>query len=245
MIRKNINKFLKKFDLELHKVNQERKNWKEEFTMFSALERCLKRGIQINSVIDVGASDGCWTAKCLKLLPEANYLLIEAQEPHRKDLETLSKQNSLVSYTIAAAGHRGGSVFFDNTDLFGGLASDTPFGKNCIEIPVITIDNEVIKKNLKGPFLIKLDTHGYEVPILEGAKLTLSGAELVIIETYNFQIAKDSLRFFEMCSFMENLGFYPIEMADFMLRKYDNAFWQMDTFFIKKERNEFAYNSYE
>jgi len=72
------------------------------------------------------------------------------------------------------------------------------------------------------------------VPILEGARQTLKEANAVIIETYNFQIAKDSLRFWEMCSYMENLGFLPIDMADFMHRKKDGAFWQMDTFLSER-----------
>jgi hypothetical protein len=36
--------------------------------------------------------------------------------------------------------------------LFGGLASKTPFDKNCIEVPVVTIDNEIKKRNLKPHF---------------------------------------------------------------------------------------------
>lgn len=246
MIRKTINKGLKVFGLELQKIAKQKNNTSDQvFTMSKAIERCINRGIKINTVIDIGASDGCWTIACLKNLPDAGYLLIEAQAPHRNDLENLHQKNKKIEYVIAAAGHKEGHIYFENEGLFGGLASETPFEKNNIEVPVITIDAEVEKRNLSGPFLIKLDTHGYEVPILEGAKNTLSKANLVIIETYNFQITNQSLKFYEMCSYMEKIGFYPIEMVDFMLRKYDGSFWQMDTFFIKKERKEFEYNAYE
>lgn len=114
-----------------------------------------------------------------------------------------------------------------------------------IKVPVTTIDYEVAQRKLSPPYLIKLDTHGCEVPILEGARETLKRANIVIIETYNFQIAKDSLRFWEMCNYMYSLGFLPIDMVDFMHRKKDNAFWQMDTFFIRKDRPEFQSNDYE
>jgi FkbM family methyltransferase len=216
-----------------------------EFSMFAALKRCIDRGININTVIDVGASDGSWTRDCLKILPSADYLLIEAQEPHKLELDNLKKENDKVNYILAAAGNRDGVIYFDNSGLFGGLASESKLERNCIEVPVIRIDNEIQKQNMEGPYLIKLDTHGFEVPILEGASNILEQAELVIIETYNYQLTKDSLKFYQMCEYMDKKGFYPIEMVDFMLRKYDNSFWQMDTFFIRKNRKEFSYNSYE
>ncbi len=35
--------------------------------------------------------------------------------------------------------------------------------------PAITIDDAVAHHGLVGPYLLKLDTHGFEVPIIEGA----------------------------------------------------------------------------
>jgi hypothetical protein len=66
----------------------------------------------------------------------------------------------------------------------------------------------------------------------------------VIIETYNYQLTGDSFRFWELCSYMDQLGFVPIEMVDLMLREYDHSFWQMDTFFIPVDSKEFSYNKY-
>lgn len=245
MIRQFINKGLGIWGYELGKKKPSAISSSNEFTMFSALNRCIERGLVINTVIDVGASDGCWTRECLKLIPNANYLLIEAQEPHKDDLVKLKLENNKIEYILAAAGSREGKIYFDNGGLFGGLASEVPFEKNCIEVPVIRIDNEIEKRKLSGPYLIKLDTHGFEVPIVEGALETINKAALVIIETYNYQIAKDSLKFYEMCQYMEGKGFYPVEMVDFMLRKFDNSFWQMDTFFVPKGNSGFKHNAYE
>lgn len=44
---------------------------------------------------------------------------------------------------------------------------------------------------------------------------------------------------------MEKLGFSSIKMVDFMLRKHDNSFWQMDTFFIPSTHKSFLTNSYQ
>ena len=48
-----------------------------------------------------------------------------------------------------------------------------------------TIDHEIGASSLPGPYMIKLDTHGYEVPILCGATETLRNTNLLVIETYN------------------------------------------------------------
>lgn len=215
------------------------------FTMQSALERCSKRGLDVRTVIDVGASDGRWSRDCMKVLPNANYFLVEAQEGHEKGLRSFKNEQPKVDYIIAAAGRTDGKIYFNNDDLFGGLASETPLKNSCIEIPVIILDNEIKKRNLEPPYLLKLDTHGFEVPILEGAKNIIKSAQLIIIETYNYRLTDESFKYYEMCSYMEKLGFSTIEMVDLMLRKYDDTFWQMDTFFVPGKNENFEYNSYK
>jgi len=251
MIKSILKKTFSVLGYSLHKKKQPKKEQpympvklNKSFNMQGALERCMKRGLKVSTVIDVGASDGRWSKGCMKTLPEANYLLIEAQSVHEKGLKQFKEEFEKAEYVLAAAGKSEGVIYFDNEDPFGGLASETKLENNCIEVPVVTIDKEIDKRQLKGPYLIKLDTHGFEVPILEGAKNTLKDASLVIIETYNYKLTDNSLRYWEMCSYMERLGFSPIEMVDFMQRKYDNSFWQMDTFFIPSNNKEFSYNSY-
>lgn len=218
---------------------------KMSFSMESALRRCISRGLDVNTVIDVGASNGCWSETCMRVLPKARYLLIEAQEPHRKDLKNFTAIHKSSEFTISAAGNRQGKIYFDNGGLFAGLASEVPLESNCIEVPVTTIDFEVRTRKLSPPYCIKLDTHGFEVPILEGAVETLKQTNLVIIETYNYQLTKDSLKYFQMNEYMESLGFSSIEIADLMLRKKDNSFWQMDTFYIPSNSYEFKETDYE
>lgn len=215
-----------------------------KFTAESALKRCIERGIKINTVIDVGASDGRWTRMCRKHLPEANYLLIEAQNGHLEGLQQIKSDFKNLDFVLAAAGDKEGEVFFDNNDLFGGLASHEPLENNSIKVRLTTIDKQTEEKKLKGPFLIKLDTHGFEVPILQGALNTIKEVGLFVIEAYNYKITNNSLRYFEMCQYMENLGFSSIEMADMMLREKDESLWQMDIFFIPSNNREFDYISY-
>src|SRR6516164_124386 len=98
--------------------------------------------------------------------------------------------------------------------------------------------------SLPGPYLIKLDTHGYEVPILCGATETLRNTNLLVIETYNFRFIESSLLFHEIIAYMRERGFGVIDMSEPHWRVLDFAFWQIDLFFVRLNRPEFLVNTY-
>jgi len=97
---------------------------------------------------------------------------------------------------------------------------------------------------LKGPYIIKLDTHGYEVPIIEGSEKTLKETQLLIIECYGFEISPFSLLFWEMCNYLKDKGFRLIDIVDIELRPKDGAFWQCDAFFVPDSSKYFSSNTY-
>jgi len=209
-----------------------------------AMRRLRRRKTSFNTVIDVGASDGRWSALCMKEFPTIDYYLIEAQPVHKLGLQRFCTAHPNCRYTLSAAGAEAGSIYFDASNPFGGVASVNPFDHGGIKVPVTTIDLEVQKERLRGPFLIKLDTHGFEVPILHGAQSTLSQTEVLILECYNFRVQSESLLFCEMCSFVARFGFRCIDLFDILYRPYDNTFWQMDIMFMRAERPEFDYRRF-
>jgi len=216
----------------------------DEISLEGALERSKNHGIPIQTVIDIGASNGVWSERCQKYFPDAFYFLIEAQKPHAPALEKLKRRLPNVDYIMAAAGDGEGEIYFDASDLLGGIAAHTPFEKNCIIVPMTTVDVQVNLKNLQPPFLIKLDTHGFEVSILEGAVETLKQTELIVIEVYNFKISQDNLRFHEMCAYLEAKGFRCLDLCDPLRRPRDRALWQLDLFFARSTSPIFESDSY-
>lgn len=217
---------------------------RDTLSLRAALKRCKGRGLVVGTVVDVGASDGRWSLVVREYFPQVFCLLIEAQEGHKNALQKLKERESRFDYVIAAAGNRNGAIFFDADDLFGGLASASPVGSHCVSVPMVTVDEEVSRRALSPPYLLKLDTHGFELPILEGAKNTLAYASLVVVETYNFKLTPDSLKFHEICTYMENLGFSCIDLVEPIHRPGDMAFWQMDLLFIPSSNATFLSNSY-
>jgi FkbM family methyltransferase len=216
---------------------------KDRLSLDAALSRFRARDIPIATVIDVGASDGRWSLSVKKHFPDARYILVEAQAAHAPALDRLKRASGNIDYVIAAASDRVGSVFFAAGDLFGGVASHEP-RQDMVEVPAITVDALLRDRGLPPPYLLKLDTHGFEVPILEGAAESLRQTQLVVVEAYNFRIENESLLFHEMCGYMGGKGFRCIDLCDPMHRPKDGALWQFDLFFLPAAREEFTSNRY-
>ena len=213
-------------------------------TFETSLDKWTSRPIK--SVIDVGASDGRWTERVIPRFPSAQYLLIEAQAgPHGEKLKELAARRENVDYVIAAAGDKSGVLHFEASEPLGGRASEKPFDEYDIEVPAVTIDDAVAERGLPGPYLLKLDTHGFEVPIFQGATKTLEQTELIIVEVYNFTLCEGALRFSAMCDFLEQRGFRPLDLFDVIHRPHDGALWQFDMLLGRIDAPEFSSNTFE
>jgi FkbM family methyltransferase len=209
-----------------------------------ALERITDRSIKVGTVIDVGASNGSWSEICMRYIPDARYVLVEAQPAHRNELEAFCSRHSNASFLQAAAGNEDGSCYFDDSDLFGGLASNGANANCQTKLPMVRLDTVVAKDQLPGPFLLKLDTHGFELQIIHGAEELLLNTELAIIEAYIFRLNDKALLSHELCAEMDKRGFQLVDFSEPMWRSKDQALWQWDLFFIKKTNPVFESNAY-
>jgi len=213
-------------------------------TMDGAMRAMHSRGHGFRTVVDIGASDGSWSGALMRHFPACQYLLIEAQPVHEPALRSFCARHPHAQFVLAAAGDRVGHIHFDASDPFGGLASYEPSAANDIQVPVITVDGELEARRLQGPYLLKLDTHGFEVPIFKGAAKTLADTDAIVVECYNFRIAPECLTFDEMCRYLGECGFRCVDLVDPLYRPHDDAFWQMDLVFIRNSRPEFSYQGY-
>ena len=212
----------------------------QESSMNEGLKRMMKLGISPSTVIDVGAAQGSWTKNLLNLWPKADFHLIEPLKENLPHLSELKNSYSNIKYHLAVAGESAGEVnILVSPDLDGSGIYGTDNG-NTRPVPVMMIDSIPGTERV----LIKLDTHGYEVPILKGAKKTLESTELLVIEVYGFRISPTCLLFHELSDYLDHLGFRLVDIVDIMRRPGDNAFWQADAFYLRKDHPVFANNSY-
>jgi FkbM family methyltransferase len=208
----------------------------------TVMDRCLHLAGQVGTVVDVGASDGRWSRDLMRILPESRYLLLEAQEAHRRALEAFRARTG-ADFVMAAASDRTGSLhFYDDGNLFGGAASHEPFSEHDMVLPCVSVDEVIAERDLPGPYLLKLDTHGHEMEILRGAENVLKDAALVVLETYAFPDVSGFL-FDEMCLHMRERGFRAAGIADVMVRG-DGLLWQADIAFLPADNPAFARRGY-
>jgi FkbM family methyltransferase len=218
----------------LHLVRRER-----AFEMAGLLARAQARGVRLSSVIDVGASDGTWSLLARRHFPAARFLLFEPLVERRAALERLQRTGPF-DFVPAAAGAERGTVVFAIDPALDGSGVAAPGATATREVPVETVDAAVAARGLAGPYCLKLDTHGYEVPVLTGAGHVLAHTELLIVEAYNFALGPGCLRFHELCAWLEARGFRCCDLADPMRRPRDGTLWQMDLAFAPVSSPWFA-----
>jgi FkbM family methyltransferase len=213
-------------------------------TMDDAFRGLVQRTHAFRTVIDIGASNGSRSASLIRHFPPCSYLLVEAQPVHESALRAFCASHAYAQFVLAAAGARSGEIFFDATDPFGCLTSYARRSPADIRVPVVSIDGETKARKLAGPYLLKFDTHGFEVPILEGAVASLGDTEVIIMECYNFHIGPEALTFDEMCACLGRRGLRCIDLVCPMHRPYHGSLWQADLVFARGGRPEFWYLGY-
>lgn len=214
------------------------------FDMDGLLARAAARSPQIATVVDVGASDGVWSLRARRHFPTAKFLLFEPLTEREAALAHLKAKHGF-DFVSSVAGKEAGTIPFRIDPALDGSGVARPGDTGTRTVPVETIDAAVAARSLTGPFCLKLDTHGHEIPVLEGAAQTLREAALLVIEAYNFELNPGCLRFHELCAWLEQRGFRCCDLADPMRRPGDGALWQMDLAFAPASSPIFASNRFE
>jgi FkbM family methyltransferase len=216
-------------------------------SLTSALFRLSGKGVSVGSLISIGAGTGEDTLWIARQWPEAKVHLVEAQQEHEPALLAAKRKRANLDYTICAASDSDGEVHFLKSSVAGGaIVSERNQGAEALISK--RIDSIVKEKNLHPPYFLKFDTHGAEVPILDGAKHTLAETSLIMMEVYNFKlnfVEGKNLVFWEMCAFLQGVGFRCVDLCDPLFRPNDEAFWQMHLFFIRADHAVFRSNSYK
>jgi FkbM family methyltransferase len=205
-------------------------------TLAAGLQRLARLNLPLRTLIDVGAANGAWARQAAAALPSCReLLLVEAQTIHRPALTQFQADFPHAHVALAVAGPTRGEVSFDANNPWDGAASERPrSGGTWVTLPQTTLDHEVASRRLPGPFIIKLDVHGYERSVLAGAAATLRETEALIVECYNFHLGGDALRFPAFCGHMEALGYRCADLWDPTYIGPHNMLWQFDLLFLRK-----------
>ena len=209
-------------DVVVKKIQKYRKKNNELIEIISPI---LPRTI----CIDVGASYFCH-GKWYIFLESINILWI-AVEPNEKNLEYINQWNyhcDIKSITTGLSREGGEQVIYiTNVDSGSSLLEPIITDGMRHRIKELRLDyffplekKKILTKTLKNivddeagsdPVIVKLDTQGTELSILEGAHGLLENKRVVGIELESTFLAKpvmkNSGKFWQVCSYLEGLGF--------------------------------------
>lgn len=208
--------------------------------MDGALMR-LKALFSFNTIVDIGAAKGKWTEKASVYWPKSRKFLFEPIEEQMNQARDLLKHDPLVDYILAVAGDENKKLRFNVTEDLDGSGVYGQEG-NAITVEMRQLDQFVGR--YQSPCLLKLDTHGFEIPIFKGGQRTLQITDAIIVEVYGFYVSPTAKLFHETTAYLQERGFRLYDIVDTMRRPKDNAFWQADAVYLKDNHPVFSSNRY-
>ena len=186
--------------------------------MFDRLEILKNKGFTPNFIVDVGAHLGNFAKSCNELWPGVDIHMFEANpnaDAILKDIgypynialltDTVGEEHTYYM-TDKWALSSGNSIFKENTPEF-----DDSHLIKC-ELISNTIDN--IIKDTRKVDLLKLDTQGSEIKILNGASNLVSRTEYILIECSIYEYNKGGCLIGDVFEYMNANGFALQDILD-------------------------------
>lgn len=206
------------------------------------LTRISKLGFRPKTIFDVGAAYG--TFPLYEAFPYAKHILIEPLKEFENYLKDITIEYN-AEYLIAAAGTKTKSEKIKiniHKDLVGSSIFKETEGLNSQldgysrEVSMVVIDDLCNDKNLMGPYLIKIDTQGAELIVLDGiSSKILEETEIIILEVSFFQFFVGGPQFYEVIKYMKERSFIVYDIIGSNYRPYDGALAQIDLAFVRED----------
>jgi len=158
-------------------------------------QRLQAQGFDPKVIVDVGASDGSWSKDIVEIFPQAQFHLFEPLVAHAPAYGAIMAENLRIHDNFflhgQALGPQDGSV---NINVFPNLVASTALAMDGsglevepVTVPMATIDALCGRGELPPPQVIKIDTQGYELAILQGAVQTLPQVGVLLLECWLYR----------------------------------------------------------
>ena len=143
--------------------------------------------------------------------------------------QSLNNNNFEIEYLGSAVGSEVGTKSFLITDQsavsgllepFSGVSERVPTGDHRIverfDVGVITIDSLCASLDLDHIDLLKIDTEGFDLEVLRGARKVLerNSASVILSEVFFVNYRKDQCFFWDTASYLHQLGYFFVGLFD-------------------------------
>lgn len=152
-------------------------------------------GFSPQVIFDIGASDGSWSKDIVEVFPNAEFHLFEPLVDHAPAYQAIMaenlKQHPHFHLHKLALGKKEGVV---TVNIFPNLVASTVIDMDGsglditpVKVPMTTIDSLMTAGLITEPQVIKIDTQGYELSILQGAMNTLPQVSVLLLECWLYR----------------------------------------------------------
>src|ERR1700722_19174536 len=199
--------------------------------MYWSIHNLKRNGLQATNIIDIGAYKGEWTEDVLKIFPDANYLLIEANTEKENDLKAVVHKYAPVKivYELALLDSHGGAdkTFHIRETAASVLEEFAGQESRSVVIPTKTLNDVARLHGFDEVSIMKLDVQGYELEVLKGGDKLLAATEVVLMEVSLLDIHKNVPLVRDVLNFMYDYGFVVYDICSVSARRpLDRALWQ-------------------
>jgi FkbM family methyltransferase len=217
----------------LHHMNQLR----------SGLDRIRSEGFVPSFIVDVGASNGIWSAIVSEVFPNAHYVQVEPLRS-RYDANSIAQYEAKLGrldVIVAAVGSSPSTaVLHVDEHLYGAslleAGASSKGSLERVEVKVRTLDDIASALRLHGEGIVKLDIQGAELEALRGARNLVAKNVVALILEITVDVQDESLpNFLAVANHLDELGFVYYDDAGEWRDPTSGVLLQKDVIFVKKD----------
>lgn len=208
--------------------------------MLGGLLRMQDRGFRPAFVVDVGACQGDWACLVHRAFPDCQVLMVEPQPRHHEQLRGMvasAADRLRLEPVLLGPPGMDAADFHVMDDGAGGTGSSvlpelSSVPRHAIRLPVVTLDDVLLRTGGRQVDLLKLDVQGFELEVLKGATLTLQTTPHVLLEVSVVHYNAGGPLFHEVVAWMLERGFQVAEVFDISRDRSDRLV-QIDLLFSR------------
>jgi FkbM family methyltransferase len=203
-----------------------------------ALERLAQNGFTPGLVFDVGAFRGDFAEMTLAIWPSARVACFEPLPYGREQIKELRQRLPSIDLheTLVGSVEKAG-VEMHVAKTSSSLLRDAHNETFPVEIfPQTTLD-KTIRDSYSGraPDLLKLDVQGFELEVLKGCEASLGGVRVILTELSLLDLHENVPLLHELVGWLGERSFVAYDICGMTRRPLDNALWQADMIFVRKD----------
>lgn len=209
-------------------------------TTENSLETLVRFKVPVNSILDVGVQYG--TKPLMAIYPDLPHYLFEPVDQYFNAIHSAYKNFKYKLVHVALSNENGtawqiGTSIDDSGKVTHSYVNDRAITENeltgggrklieCKPVHKAKLDTIIQELNPNGPWLLKIDVDGHEIPILHGAENTLRNTSVVIIEA-------TIPTMFARAEVLLKAGFQLFDIVD--LSYYYRTLAQVDFIFVRND----------